>query len=109
MFLISEDEIGTIIDMTEEICNTPGWVNEILPLVKKRMELINQIRSRPYTSAGSDAVMEIPLRSLKSVIGLVYSYSPQLPEDVKKQIIEVDNFYHAAKEKEELRQQKKER
>jgi hypothetical protein len=40
---------------------------------------------------------EVPLKSLKSVIGLAFSF-PQLPEDVRNQLIEVDNFYHKVKE-----------
>jgi hypothetical protein len=44
-----------------------------------------------------EKVLEVPLKSLKSVIGLAFSF-PQLPEEVRNQLIEVDNFYHKAKE-----------
>jgi hypothetical protein len=40
---------------------------------------------------------EVPIKAFKSVISLGYSF-PQLPEDVRKQLIEVDNFYHKVKE-----------
>jgi hypothetical protein len=41
--------------------------------------------------------VEVPLKALKSVIGLAFSF-PQLPEEVRNQLIEVDNFYHKAKD-----------
>jgi hypothetical protein len=47
---------------------------------------------------GRDELLDdVPLKALKSVIGLAYSFS-QLPEDVRNQVIEVDNFYHKVKE-----------
>ena len=48
MILISEEELGEVIDITEEMCNQKGWVKEVLPLAQKRMDVINKARSRPY-------------------------------------------------------------
>jgi hypothetical protein len=43
---MTEKELGQIIDITEDMCNADGWVDECLPFAKKRMELINMIRKR---------------------------------------------------------------
>jgi len=50
MFVISEEEMKDIIDLTEEMCETPGWVINIQPIANRRMTIINEIRSRPHTS-----------------------------------------------------------
>jgi len=46
MILFSEEELGEIIDITEEMCNQEGWVKEVLPLAQKRMDIINKARLR---------------------------------------------------------------
>jgi len=51
MFVISEDEMKNIIDLTEEMCETPGWVINVQPIASRRMEKINKVRSRPLSSA----------------------------------------------------------
>jgi len=49
MFVISEGEMKNIIDLTEEMCETPGWVINIQPIANRRMAIINEIRSRPLS------------------------------------------------------------
>jgi hypothetical protein len=49
MLQFTEEELGEIIELTEEMCTRNGWVNEIVPPAKKRMEIINRARSRPHT------------------------------------------------------------
>ena len=51
MFVISEDEMKNIIDLTEEMCETPGWVINVQPIASRRMDIINKIRSHPLSSA----------------------------------------------------------
>ena len=51
MFQITQEEIGEIIDITEEMCNLEGWTEEALPLAQKRMAIIEKARSRPHTPA----------------------------------------------------------
>ena len=46
MFVISEDEMKNIIDLTEEMCETPGWVINVQPIANRRMDITNKIRSR---------------------------------------------------------------
>lgn len=48
MLQLTEDELGEIIELTEEMCTRNGWVNEIVPPAKKRMEIITRARSRPH-------------------------------------------------------------
>lgn len=43
---ITDKELGKIIDLTEDICNMEGYVDDCFPIAKKRMDLINSIRSR---------------------------------------------------------------
>jgi len=50
MFQITQEEIGEIIDITEEMCNLEGWTEEALPLAQKRMAIIEKARSRPAPS-----------------------------------------------------------
>ena len=50
MFQITQEEIGEIIDITEEMCNLEGWTEEALPLAQKRMVIIEKARSRPAPS-----------------------------------------------------------
>ena len=50
MFQITQEEIGEIIDITEEMCNLEGWTEEALPLAQKRMAIIEKARSRPSPS-----------------------------------------------------------
>jgi hypothetical protein len=45
---ITEKELGQIIDITEDMCNVGGWVDECYPFAKKRMDLINNIRNRKH-------------------------------------------------------------
>jgi hypothetical protein len=45
---ITEKELGQIIDITEDMCNADGWVDECLPFAKKRMDLINIICNRKH-------------------------------------------------------------
>jgi len=49
-FVISGEEMKDIIDLTEEMCETPGWIINIQPIANRRMAIINEIRSRPHTS-----------------------------------------------------------
>lgn len=46
MILISEEELGEIISLTEDACNSTGWVKGALPYIKKRQELIDKILQR---------------------------------------------------------------
>jgi len=45
-YIISEDEMKNIIDLTEEMCETPGWVINVQPIANRRMDITNKIRSR---------------------------------------------------------------
>ncbi|MCJ7697329.1 MAG: hypothetical protein MUO73_03255 [Thermoplasmata archaeon] len=67
MFLISEEEIGEIIKLTEDMCNTPGWVEKVLPYAKKRMDLINIIRSRSFTTGVGAVLEELDKRCYNSI------------------------------------------
>ena len=49
MYCISEDELKSIIEDTEDMCNAPGWVIDVRPIANRRMEKINKIRSRPLS------------------------------------------------------------
>ena len=49
-YIITEEELGGIIDITEDMCIQEGWVKEVVPLAQKRMSIINKVRSRPYQS-----------------------------------------------------------
>ena len=49
-YIITEEQLKAIIDLTEEMCETPGWVINIQPIAERRMSIINSIRSRPHTS-----------------------------------------------------------
>jgi len=49
-YVISEEEIKNIIDLTEEMCETPGWVINIQPIANRRMDIINSIRSRQLSA-----------------------------------------------------------
>ena len=48
-YIISEDEMKNIIDLTEEMCETPGWVINVQPIANRRMDIINKVRSRPLS------------------------------------------------------------
>ena len=48
MLQLTEEELGEIIELTVEMCTRNGWVNEIVPPAKKRMEIITCARSRPH-------------------------------------------------------------
>jgi hypothetical protein len=60
MFFISEEEIGELLDVTEDICNSEGWVTpEQIALAKKRIDIVNRIKSRPHTPAPDLKIMTI--------------------------------------------------
>ena len=44
---VTKEELEQIIDLTERMDNTPGWVAEVQPLANKRMEIITTILTRP--------------------------------------------------------------
>jgi len=49
LFLISEEEIGELLDVTEDICYAEGWVTlEQVALARKRIDIINRIKSHQY-------------------------------------------------------------
>ena len=54
MIILTEEELGEIIDLTEDMALNPGWVKEILPLAKKRMKIINRGRKRGDESVWAD-------------------------------------------------------
>ena len=49
-YIITEEELGGIIDITEDMCIQEGWVKEVVPLAQERMSIINRVRSHPYQS-----------------------------------------------------------
>ena len=51
MLQLTQEELGEIIDITEQMCNLDGWVKEALPLAQKRQSIIETARSRPNTQA----------------------------------------------------------
>ena len=57
-YIITEEELGGIIDITEDMCIQEGWVKEVVPLAQKRMSIINKVRSRPYQSE-RETVLEL--------------------------------------------------
>ena len=46
MIILTEEELGEIMDLTEDMVLHNGWVKEILPFAEKRMEIINRGRKR---------------------------------------------------------------
>jgi len=50
MIQITKEELGEIIDLTEQMCNLDGWVKEALPLAQRRMDIITLASARPHTS-----------------------------------------------------------
>jgi len=49
MIQITKEELGEIIDLTEQMCNLDGWVKEALPLAQRRMDIITLASARPHT------------------------------------------------------------
>jgi hypothetical protein len=56
MLQLTEEELGEIIELTEEMCTRNGWVNEIVPPAKKRMEIIARARSRPHPAPAQQRI-----------------------------------------------------
>ena len=46
-YLLTKEELSQIIDLTERIGDTGGWVKEVQPVVNERMKLLNEVLSRP--------------------------------------------------------------
>ena len=64
MIQITKEELGEIIDLTEQMCNLDGWVKEALPLAQRRMDIITLASARPHTPTKSVSLtaIEIALR-----------------------------------------------
>jgi len=59
-YIITEEELGGIIDITEDMCIQEGWVKEVVPLAQKRMSIINRVCSHPYQSKQGKVLDDIP-------------------------------------------------
>jgi hypothetical protein len=71
MLQLTEEELGEIIELTEKMCTRNGWVNEIAPPAKKRMEIINRARTRPHPAPAfkrcCDSCINVPCKVLNRV------------------------------------------
>jgi hypothetical protein len=66
-YVISEDQLKSVIDLTEEMCETPGWVINIQPIAQRRMDIIIAIRSRQLSEHDA-AIRNATLTSLLQVV-----------------------------------------
>ena len=93
--VITKEELGEIIDITENISLVEGWVKKIQPLVNKRMELTTKILSRP------DPLVEIAdlkqsLTFYKKRCELIQKYQSKMRDPERKVICDIlaNGVYH---------------
>jgi hypothetical protein len=93
--VITKEELGEIIDITEDISLVEGWIKKIQPLVNKRMELTTKILSRP------DPLVEIAdlkqsLDFYKTRCNLIQKYQSKMRDPERKVICDIlaNGVYH---------------
>jgi len=93
--VITKEELGEIINITEDISLVEGWIKKIQPLVNKRMELTTKILSRP------DPLVEIAdlkqsLTFYKKRCELIQKYQSRMRDPERKAICDIlaNGVYH---------------
>jgi hypothetical protein len=104
-YIITEEKLDVLEELTDskfvaEIRSHPYQSERNMNPICGSAECLNIIKPHETRVARveRDKVLDdVPLKALKSVIGLAFSF-PRLPEEVRNHLIEVDNFYHKVKE-----------